>query len=164
MFSIYEHFPRLLCVRIAANIVYSPLSIFDLFLLTLSYGSFSPPSEQLPVDPRSSLFQRESLHNRSLLLSSFKRTMENDCSAILRTLSRRFIRLPKHLVLQPRRFVPGYQRWAKREEGSLIRHVRVVPHKQAVFVTFAETSCGEAGVDAYGAVVCVFVLAISVAG
>ncbi len=47
------------------------------------------------------------------------------------------------------------ERAAKRKPGSLIRHVRVVPHQQAVLVSFAESCRSEPGIDAYGAVVCV---------
>ena len=81
--------------------------------------------------------------------------MDNDGGAIFRTLGWRLIRLPKHPVLQPRRLMSSYERRANREERSLVRHVRVVPHEQPVLVTLAEPRSRQTGVDAYAAIICI---------
>lgn len=79
--------------------------------------------------------------------------MNDNGGAILRALTRRFVRLPKYLRLHPGRFVSRNDRGAQREKGSYIRHVRVVPHKQAVLVAFTEARRSETGIDPYIAVV-----------
>ena len=86
--------------------------------------------------------------------------MENDSGATIRTVRRRFIRLPKHPVLQPRRLVPGHEGRAEREPRPHVRHIRVVPHEQAILVAFAEPRRRETSINAHVAINCVFLVLV----
>ena len=94
------------------------------------------------------------------MLSSLIGPSNNDGCAIGRSLGWCFIRLPKHPILHSRRLVSRYERWTKCKIRSDIRHVLIIPHEQAVLVSFAESCRGEACVDAYTAIVCAILLAM----